>query len=558
MSIFNLVFFKFNRLKKLGHPDNITAYNEWIKKKESINSVNDVLKYRPKISILVPVFNVELHWLKKAVESVEKQTYDNWELCIVDDNSTKLDIPSYLLEKSMENNKIKVKILKKNLHISAATNEALKMATGEFIALLDHDDELLPYALYEVAKVLDSHPDVDLVYSDEDKLTIEGNRIFPAFKSSWNPEMLFSFMYVGHLGVYRKSIIDKIGGFRVGFEGSQDYDLILRFTEETQKVYHINKILYHWRMIPGSTAVEVNSKSYAYDRGRIALEQSLKRRGFGNVRVIEDDLIKGNYRPIFPITEKIRVTIIVIFQTNSDNDILRQTIDDIYKNTDYTNYEIIVLAPQNKNSYSIQNIGDNVIFFDSLNKGISSAVQKSSGDHIVFVKNSVLFPSKDWLVNLLMYSQRRETGCICGMVISKNEKILYSGAYAVFTSNSLNIFFPDQYSEKNEFGYLGRIRRVQNVTVTSESVFMVKKSLLEKHLQLLADKYYWIYLSLQFHKEGIRNVYNPYVCFIDNKVQQSICLPLNSELKKWRNESFQDPYLNPNISYDSEGKLNLN
>lgn len=306
------------RKRNIGNSlEDINVYKDWIKKMDKTSIPRKTFNYSPKISILVPVYNVELQWLQKAVESVEKQTYKNWELCIVDDCSTNNDISKYLLAK--QNDKIKVKILTKNSHISVASNEALKLSTGEFVALLDHDDELTENALWEILLKLNEDPDLDLIYSDEDKKLMSGERVYPAYKTNWNSELLFSFMYVGHLGVYRKSIIDEIGGFREGLEGAQDYDLILRFTEKTNKIAHIPKVLYHWRMIPGSTAVEVNSKSYAYDRGRIALQQSLIRRGYDCIGVEEDELIRGNYHPVFKSVYS-EVPVVIFLLASSDSE----------------------------------------------------------------------------------------------------------------------------------------------------------------------------------------------------------------------------------------------
>lgn len=203
------------RKRNIGNSlEDINVYKDWIKKMDKTSIPRKTFNYSPKISILVPVYNVELQWLQKAVESVEKQTYKNWELCIVDDCSTNNDISKYLLAK--QNDKIKVKILTKNSHISVASNEALKLSTGEFVALLDHDDELTENALWEILLKLNEDPDLDLIYSDEDKKLMSGERVYPAYKTNWNSELLFSFMYVGHLGVYRKSIIDEIGDFEKG------------------------------------------------------------------------------------------------------------------------------------------------------------------------------------------------------------------------------------------------------------------------------------------------------------------------------------------------------
>ena len=204
---------------------------------------------------------------RKCIDSVLDQTYDHWELCISDDASTDPAIRKCLESYQAKDDRIKVVFRQENGHISLATNSALEMAEGEFIALLDNDDELPPFALYEVAKVLNIHPELDLIYSDEDKIDADGNRFDPHFKADWSPDTLMGNNYISHLGVYRTSIVKKFGGFRKGYEGSQDYDLVLRVTEQipADHIYHIDRVLYHWRTIPGSTASNGEAKSYIYD-----------------------------------------------------------------------------------------------------------------------------------------------------------------------------------------------------------------------------------------------------------------------------------------------------
>lgn len=233
--------------------------------------------YQPLISVILPVYNVEIKWLKYAVDSVLGQLYENWELCIVDDKSTDERIRSFLEEYGKKDGRIKLKFLEKNLHISGASNEALQMAEGEFVAFLDNDDEITSDALYEVVKVLNQDRDVDVIYSDEDKIDEEGNFSEPARKPDWDLDRLLTFNYTAHLSVYRKKIIDKIGGFRIGYEGAQDYDLMLRAIGQTKNIFHLKKILYHWRKLPSSVAVNPSSKPYAYEAGKKSLEDYLRR-----------------------------------------------------------------------------------------------------------------------------------------------------------------------------------------------------------------------------------------------------------------------------------------
>ncbi len=253
-------------------------------------------KYRPKISVVVPVYNISQEILIQAIESVIAQLYDNWELCLSDDASPKKHVKNILKKYDAVDKRIKVKYLKKNRGISGASNEALSLATGEYVALLDHDDELSYDSLYEVVKFLNQHRDADIIYSDEDKLTMGGRRLRPVLKGDWDPDLFLTYNYFCHLVVARRGLIEKAGGFREGFEGSQDYDLLLRITEQTEKIYHIPKILYHWRMIPGSAAMVVDAKKEAFDRSKKALEDAMKRRNIN--AVITDGPLPGTFKVI--------------------------------------------------------------------------------------------------------------------------------------------------------------------------------------------------------------------------------------------------------------------
>lgn len=234
---------------------------------------------RPLISVVMPVFNAPEPYLQAAIESVLAQIYPNWELCIADDASTAPHIRPILEQYQAQDRRIKITFRETNGHISECSNSALALATGDFVALLDHDDLLTPDALYEVALLINRHPQVDMIYSDEDKINEQGQLQDPFFKPDWCPDSFLSRMYTCHLGVYRRSVLTAIGGFRVGFEGSQDYDLVLRVTEKTDQIFHIPKILYHWRLHPQSTASQPASKGYTVDAAQKALEEALQRRG---------------------------------------------------------------------------------------------------------------------------------------------------------------------------------------------------------------------------------------------------------------------------------------
>ncbi len=242
------------------HPNGLSVdYAHWVSKYDTLDNFDcnairahiAAFASRPLISIVVPVYNTEEKYLREMIESVSQQLYPNWELCIADDASTKPHVREVLEQYGLEDPRIKVVYRQDNGHISAASNSALEIATGEFVALLDHDDVLAPHALYMVAHAINEHPDADVLFSDEDKLDDAGCRCDPYFKPDWNAELFYCQNFVNHLGVYRTSLLRAIGGFRAGFEGSQDYDLTLRATAATSgPIVHIPHVLYHWRQFP--------------------------------------------------------------------------------------------------------------------------------------------------------------------------------------------------------------------------------------------------------------------------------------------------------------------
>lgn len=248
----------------------------------------------PLISIVMPVYNVEGQWLEKAIQSVLNQVYPYWELCIADDASPLPHIRPILEKYQEQDQRVHVVYLEKNLGISGASNEALKLVSGEWVAFLDHDDEISPDALFEVARVIQRDPGTGIIYSDEDKLSMGGMRLRPVLKSDWNPGLFLTHNYLCHLVVCRTDLVRQVGGCRRGFEGSQDYDLLLRITELTSRVVHIPRVLYHWRMIPGSAAAIVDAKSTSFERARQALKEALERRGLKGT--INDGQTPGTFK----------------------------------------------------------------------------------------------------------------------------------------------------------------------------------------------------------------------------------------------------------------------
>jgi glycosyl transferase family 2 len=272
-----------NRIE-VGH-----EYARWMEKYDKLTDEEraairrqiEGLSSKPLISVVMPTFNTPERWLRLAIDSVIAQLYQNWELCIADDASSDPKVKSVLERYAAQDPRIKLRFREARGHISAASNSALEIAAGDFVALLDHDDELCEHALYMVAMELDTHPDADLVYSDEDKVDEKGIRYAPYFKPDWNPTLFLAQNFVCHLAVFRTVLLRKIGGFQLGYEGAQDWDLVMRVTEQTppSHIRHIPHVLYHWRAVAGSTAKAESEKKYALDAQRKTLQAHFERIG---------------------------------------------------------------------------------------------------------------------------------------------------------------------------------------------------------------------------------------------------------------------------------------
>ncbi|MCR5587879.1 MAG: glycosyltransferase [Lachnospiraceae bacterium] len=328
----------YKTLYKINYNKN-SSYKVWIEHAEKNIMKTEKLEYNPLISVVIPVYNVSERILSECIDSVLNQTYKNFELCMADDCSTMASVKK-TLKKYEDNEKVKIVYRKENGHISKATNSAIEVAEGEFVAFMDCDDTIAPNALFEVVKKLNEDKTIDFIYSDEDKLTDDSkHRENPFFKPDWSPDTFMTSMYTCHLGVYRKSIGDELGWLRSEFDGAQDYDFTMRFTEKTKNIAHIPKILYHWRMIEGSTAANPHAKEYV-NKATIRLkEEALKRRGLeGEVELVDECF---QYRVKYTPTGNPLVSIIIPSKDNFE--VYKRCIDSMVEKTTYKNYEIITV-----------------------------------------------------------------------------------------------------------------------------------------------------------------------------------------------------------------------
>ena len=420
-------------------------------------------------------------------------------MCIADDASTDPTVRKVLEEYRARDPRIRVVFRQENGHISASSNSALDMAMGEFIALLDHDDEIAEDALYENAALLNEHPDADMIYSDEDKMTEEGKRHSPFFKPDWSPDTFLSQMYTCHLGVYRTEIVRSIGGFRCGFEGSQDYDLVLRLTERTQKIYHIPKVLYHWRSIPGSTALAPESKDYAHKAGLKALQEALARRG-------EEGWVEGvrnypnHYIVHYPLRKEPLISILI--PTRDNPECLDACLHSITTKTTYSNYEILVLDNgsiqektksvmdnwRRKEPAKIRIIPLDIPFnFSRLN---NLGANHSRGDLLLLLNDDVTVMTSEWLQEMAGQASRSHIGVVGAQLLYPDDTIQHAGVILGMGGIASHSHC---HANADSPGYYGWLLAVTNYAAVTGACLMVKKDL---------------YLSLKGLDESLAVAYN--------------------------------------------------
>ncbi|OZG48919.1 glycosyltransferase family 2 protein [Bombiscardovia coagulans] len=462
------------------------AYRKLIERTEryDLNQVRSQIEHfqqKPVISVLVPVYNVDPQWLDRCVSSVRQQFYPHWELCLADDCSTDPRVQPLLERYAQEDSRIKVVIRKENGHISRATNSALEIASGEFIALLDNDDELAPQALFEVVKRLNECPQTDLIYSDEDKEDEQGNRSDPHFKPDYAPDLLLSTNYISHLGVYRKSIVDEIGGFRAGYEGSQDYDMVLRFVEHTsaERIQHIAKVLYHWRTLASSTASGSGAKDYASDAGLRALQSAMERRQTGAEVVSAGP--SGIYNVHYPVAQEDLVSVIIPTKDGYDN--IERCMDSILAKTTYSNYEVIIADngsthPAMRDLYQRyqEQMGDrfrveeiDIPFnYPRIN---NIAASKAKGKYLLFLNDDTQVISPHWMTRMVSFAQLERVGLVGAKLYYPIETIQHAGIVLGLGGVAGHI---EAGCPRTHLGYFGRLVENVNYYAVTAACCMIK------------------------------------------------------------------------------------
>jgi len=534
-----------------------------------------LLPRQPLISIILPVYNPDLHHLKAAIDSIRHQIYERWELCIADDASTDPKVRPFLEEIARSDARVKLTLRETNGHIPACSNSALEMATGEMCALLDQDDLFAENALALVALELARHPDAGLIYSDEDKVNEAGERSNPFFKPDWNPELFLGQNYINHLGVYRTEVLRRIGGFRQGFEGSQDYDLALRCVEllEPCQVRHIPKILYHWRAVAGSLAAVPDAKPYAKHAARRAIADHLRRKQQAG-RVVRCPENIESHRAIYEVPEPAPL-VSVIIPTRDRADLLELCVKSIRERTDYAPLEVIVVDNASVEAETIELLSrfetdktarvlrDRGAFnYSRLN---NLAVGQASGEILLFLNNDIEVENRGWLTEMVSHAARPEVGAV-GARLWYPDGTLQHGGVVLGIGGLASHAFPR--IPRGHPGYYNRAFLQQDCSAVTGACMAVRKKVFQKFNGFdevdLGVNFSDIDLCLRLRAGGYEIIWTPYANLIHRESasrghqrteeqQKQFLREANYMRETWGADLLHDPFYNPNFTLNPPG-----
>ena len=501
---------------------NQEQYVIWMENNKLTDEMLDVqrktkFKIEPKISIVVPMYNTEKLFFKELIDSLKNQTYKNWELCLADGS----EVPNELLKDYMDDGRIKYSFLNSNLGISENTNAAIKMATGDYIGFLDHDDILSQDALFEVVRAINENKNADFIYSDEDKIDENNERFEPYFKPDFSPETLECNNYITHFVVVKKDLSNEVGCLDSAFNGAQDFDFVLRATSKAKNVVHISKILYHWRVHRQSTAEVADAKPYAFEAGIKVVEKYLERTGKeGTVENGQD--VPGIYKINYKVIGNPKVSILIPNKDNSK--LLKDAINSIIENTTYNNYEIVVIENgsteketlkyydelKDKPKVKILRIDENGEF--NYSRLINLGVKNVDGDFILQLNNDTKVLTKNWLEMMIGYSQQKEIGAVGGRLYYEDKTIQHAGIIVGLSGIAGNMLVNLPYGEK---AYFGREAATRNVAAVTGACLLCRRELYEEVGYMDEEQFKVAFNDVDFClkllEKGYRNVYIPYV-----------------------------------------------
>lgn len=554
-------------------------YAEWVRRydtltdgaRATIRARIDGFIDKPLISVVMPTYNPKPEWLISAIESVRKQIYPRWELCIADDASTDKSTREILERYARDDSRIKVVFCEKNAHISAASNRALELVTGEWVALLDHDDLLTEHALFWVLDAINHEPDVQLIYSDEDKIDDAGKRFSPYLKCDWNVDLFYSHNLITHLGVYRADLLTSIGGFRVGFEGAQDYDLVLRCIEciESRHIHHIPRVLYHWRTHAGSTAQSNDAKPYARMAGERALNEHFQRRKIKATA----ELVGHGYRVRYVLPDRQPMVSLVI-PTRNGLQLIRRCVKSLIDKTTYQNYEILIVDNGSDDPETLQYldelranprikvISDTRHFnYSALN---NSAVKLARGDLLGLLNNDLEVISPDWLSEMVSIALQPGVGAVGGRLWYPNNTLQHGGVILGLGGVAGH---SHKHLPRHQYGYVGRASYIQSFSAVTAACLVIRKAIYEEvgglnetDLQVAFND---VDFCLRVGESGYRNVWTPYAelyhhesatrGYDDTPEKQARFGKEKQYMKqRWGGRLLYDPAYSPNLTFDYE------
>lgn len=552
-------------------------YDKWLPKHlptagELERQRKEVFGYQPKISIVVPLYRTKEDFLRQMVDSVKAQTYRNWELCLSDGSGEPSPIRTLLEKYEAEDERIRVVYHEETLRIAENTNEAIRVATGDFIALGDHDDVLTPDALYECVKALNEKPETEVLYSDEDKMSIDGTDFFqPHFKPDFNLDLLHTVNYICHLFVVKRELLDRVGYLRPEFDGAQDYDLILRCVEATKEIYHIPRILYHWRSHDNSTSENPESKRYAFDAGQRALNAHYERIG------VKAEAYPGEYLGLYR-TRYFRDhdPLISIIIPNKDHiDDLERCIRSIEEKSAYRNYEYIIVENNSTEEETFayyqeleqKNPKVHTVYFKgpfNYSEINNFGAEHAKGEYLLLLNNDTEVINEDWLEEMLGYCMRPDVGIVGARLYYEDDTIQHAGVVLGFGGIAGHCFVQ---KKRGDTGYCHRIICAQNYSAVTAACMMVRKSVFDQVGGLstdLAVAFNDIDFCLKVRDAGYLVVYNPYaeLYHYESKSRGLEDTPEKKErfgreiatLESHWEEIFSkpDPYYNPNLTLKSQ------
>jgi glycosyltransferase involved in cell wall biosynthesis/SAM-dependent methyltransferase len=557
-----------------------TSYTAWVREYDTLTEADrdkardDIGRWAnaPLISILMPVYNPPLQMLEEAVKSVQAQLYPKWQLCIADDASTNSEVKACLKRLSKADKRINVVYRQANGHISAATNSTLDIAKGDYVALMDNDDMLPEHALYWIARTVVENPGVALIYSDEDKIDIHGNRSAPYFKTDWNNYLFRSHNMISHLGAYRRDLVEKVGRFRIGMEGSQDYDLALRCVEQVkdEQILHIPRVLYHWRVHAGSTAMSPGEKPYAQLAGQKALDEHLSRIGVaGHTELLDFGMYRVHYD--LPTSEPL---VSLVIPTRNAKALVKQCIDSIVEKTLYKNYEIIlvdngsdeveslVYFDELRETPNIRVIRDDGPFnYSALN---NRAVENAQGELIGLINNDIEVINAEWLGEMVSLALQPGAGAVGARLWYPDNRLQHGG---ILMGPLTLAGHAHKYMPKGHHGYFGRASLIQGMSAVTAACLVVRKAVFEEVDGLnevdLKIAFNDVDLCLKIKSAGYQNIWTPNADLyhhesatrgVENTPEKQV--RFQSEVsymqEKWKDLIAWDPCYNPNLTFDSE------